>query len=247
MQGWKLKLAVLAVIWLGSESALCRGTHRDAISVGVGALQSKEGFNYGLVFTGPALGVDYRHTADYGNVAVSYAADLRPGVLFSRGMTAYDITCMPVRVEVLFRLSCAFRIGAAVAGTYHWQMYPDLQNAHLFAEGEIGLNLVLKYSARVRGCRIDLQAENSLVGFVSHTSHNDPYFYSLDAADFLVEPWKNLHFGSFDRYNHTSATLLFSSVRHPKHRFGIGFDFLYITGSGTFKALNYQLKWQKNF
>ncbi|MDE5945389.1 MAG: hypothetical protein K2G93_07390 [Rikenella sp.] len=248
MKVWKLKLLLFFVFFGAGQGSGWGQTHRNALAVSVGAGQLKEGFNYGLVFTGPMVGVEYRHSVDYDRMAAGYAADLRLTVPFSRGMVAYDVELKPLRAEAIFRVAGALRIGTAIEAAYRWQMYPELQNAHLFSEGEIGLKLVARYSTAVRCCRIDLEVENSLLGFVSHTERNEPYFYSLRADDFLIEPWRGLRFGSFGRYNHTSASLFFSSAEQAaKHRFGVGVDFFSIAGAGNFQSMNYHLKWLKTF
>lgn len=248
MKGWKLLLLLFGVFAGTGQSTVESRTHRNIVSVSIGAEQVKERFNYGLVFTGPTAEAEYRHTIDYDRLTAGYAAALRLAAPFSRGMEAYDVALTPFRAEAMFRVAGRLRIGPVVEAAYRWQMYPELQNAHLFSEGEIGLKLAARYSTAVRRCRIDLTVENSIVGFVSHTDRNEPYFYSLRAADFLVEPWRGLRFGSFGRYNHTSASVLFSASKRPsKHRFGVEVDFFSISGAGSFQSLNYHLKWQKTF
>ncbi len=59
---------------------------------------------------------------------------------------------------------------------------------------------------------INLTLQNSLLGFTSHRQGYDPYFWCFTWRDFVVNPNKNMKFGSFNNYNHTTVSLEFIPI-----------------------------------
>ena len=205
------------------------------LSVAVGSVSIKEGFNGGMVFNGPQAVVRYELHWDAAGFDFSYNPELVLGLPLSRGMAAVNLQITPV--ELAFQApvwqSARHRLllGGEVAARYRYQEYPDLQNAHLFWFCEIGLSWRLGYAFQWQGGRLSLQWTNSLLGFVSHTPDNPPYFYSLAFADFVVRPHQTLQFGSFNRYDRTALRL----------------EYVGYYGATRYQTLNCYLSWRKVF
>lgn len=224
---------------------------RHHLSVYVGSVSIKEGFNGGMVFNGPQAAVRYELHWSAGVFDFAYSPELALGVPLSRGMAAVNLQITPV--ELAFQAPVwqtgrhRLQLGGEVAARYRYQTYPDLQNAHLFWFGEIGLSLRLGYAFHWQGGRLSLQWANSLLGFVSHTPDNPSYFYSLRLADFVVRPHQNLQFGSFDRYDRTVVRLEYAPAALPPHAFGLGLEYVGYYGAVRYQTLNCYLLWRKVF
>lgn len=236
---------------------------RHTLAVRAGLLSVKEGFNGGLVFNGPQLDVRYELHWTAGRFDFSYSPELAVGAPLSRGMAAVNLQITPV--ELAFQAAILqtdrhrLQVGGDVAARYRYQVYPDLQNAHLFWFGEIGLSLRLRYTYRWHGGSLCLRWCNSLLGFVSHTSVNPPYFYSFKLADFAVRPHEDLRFGSFDRYDRTVVQIEYAPAALKSHLFGFGLEYVGYGGVGgrdgavgsgvpvRYQSLNCYLSWRKVF
>lgn len=221
------------------------------LSVAVGSVSIKEGFNGGMVFNGPQAAVRYELHWAAGVFDFSYNPELALGLPLSRGMAAVNLQVTPV--ELAFQAPVwqsarhRLQLGGEVAARYRYQEYPDLQNAHLFWFCEIGLSWRLGYAFQWQGGRLSLQWANSLLGFVSHTPDNPPYFYSLTFADFVVRPHQTLQFGSFDRYDRTALRLEYAPAALPTHIFGLGLEYVGYYGAIRYQILNCYLSWRKVF
>jgi hypothetical protein len=180
-----------------------------------------------------------------------YSPELALGVPFSKGMIAVNIHFVPVNVSVIAPVykqnAHSLKIGGNVMTNYNYQVYTNLQNGHLFWFGEIGLSPVIEYSYQWKQREINILLQNSMIGFVSHTEKNEPYFYSFKFSDFIVRPNSNLKFGSFDKYNHTKFVFEFVPNTAKKHAFAVGMEYMGIWNNVHFQSLNYYLQWKKSF
>jgi hypothetical protein len=161
-------------------------------SVVISFLQLKDKFNLGMVFNGVQLEYRYGLTWHIGGAELTYEPKLAFGIGWNREMTGYQAFLAPINVSwigpVYNQNGHMLKAGANLATNYGYQMYPDLRGGHLFWMSEIGPSPCIKYSYQWDQKRIVITAQNSLLGFVSHTQDNDPYFYSFKAGDFFVKP-----------------------------------------------------------
>lgn len=236
---------------LPSDTAAVSARFCKTISLRAGASQFRESYNHGLVFSGPELAVGFGITPTQGFCRWFYAADLQAGVAFRHKMPAYAIGftplhggadfCFPVREAHLLRLRIALAL------SFHWQMYPFLQNSHLFYEAEIPLTIGLGYRFRSSCGILEAQADFSVCGFASSTSSNEPYFYKLDFHEFVGKPLQELRFGSLNTYVRVSASLEWSPASLRGHAFGLAVRYVDIHRSHRYQNLNYSLSWKKVF
>jgi hypothetical protein len=136
------------------------------------------------------------------------------------------------------------KVGANFAANYNYQLYLDLHGGHLFWGSEIGLSPVIKYQYQFNSSRIVCSLQNSLLGFVSHTEENEPYFYSFKASDFFIRPHTHMRFGSFNNYNHTQLSMEFIPNIEKIHSFLYEFDYLGIWYNTKFQQVNHSLIWR---
>jgi hypothetical protein len=114
----------------------------------------------------------------------------------------------------------------------------------LFWNAQIGISPVIQYGYQWNNKRINLGLQNSLIGFTSHRQGYDPYFWQSDWKDWVVEPNKNLKFGSFNHYNHTTVSLEFVPNIAKKHSIVYEFDYLGFYRGNRFQRINHNLIWR---
>jgi hypothetical protein len=208
----------------------------------------KDEFNVGKVFDGIQLEYRYGILWKIGESELLYQPKIALGAAFNRGITGYQIGFVPANVSWVMPFynekGHTFKAGANFAANYNYQMYPDLQGGHLFWMSEIGLSPRLEYNYEWNKKRIGVYMQNSLLGFVSHTQNNEPYFYSFKASDFFIRPHEDMKFGSFNNYNHTNISLEFTPEITKTHSFLFEFDYIGSFYGLQFERLNYNLVWR---
>jgi hypothetical protein len=242
-----IKIIIIGIILSNGIQPL-NAQIKQSHSIVLSFLQMKDEFNIGMVFNGIQLKYIYGITWETGGSEITYQPSLDFGIAWTREMTAYKIGVSIVNVTWYMPIyqndGHMLRAGAHFAGNYNYQLYPDLHGGHLFWASEIGLSPVLKYQYQFNNSRIAGTLQNSLLGFVSHTEHNEPYFYSFKASDFFIRPHTNMEFGSFNNYNHTKLSLEFTPNIEKIHSFLYEFDYLGIWYDTKYQQINHSLIWK---
>jgi hypothetical protein len=239
---------ILGIYFLINTILPLHGQASQSHSIVLSFLQLKDQFNGGMVFNGIQL--EYRYGLKYTihDHEILYQPKLAFGIGFNRGMKGYQIKIAPVHVTWTMPFyqqnGHTIKGGLNFAADYSYQMYPDLQDAHLFWASEIGVSPTIQYSYQWGSKRIGIGLQNSLFGFTSHTQTNDPYFYSLSAKDFFLKPHENMQFGSFNNYNHTNVSLEFMPDISTLHSFLYEFDYFGSFYGKKFDRLTHSLLWK---
>lgn len=240
---------IAILLFLPSEQLFSQ--NKNKITVLAGVEQLKDEFNYGLVFTGPQLQFQYQYCWDLSVVTLGYNLKIGLGVPFSRKMAAVNIDFSPIDFSCFARLHesefHSLKAGLILSTNYYYQVYANLQNNHLFWFGEIGLSPAIQYEYRWKEQSVKFIVRNSVLGFVSRPTRNDPYFYSLKFSDFFVRPHENLQFGSFDKYNHTYLQIEYNPKISKKNVFGLGMEYISSYFNANFQYLNYSFSWKRIF
>jgi len=242
-----LKISILAIGFCFLLQPLY-GQTKQTHSVIISFLQLKDDFNLGMVFNGIQLEYRYGIAWKIGESELVYQPKLAFGAGFNRGMTGFQVGIAPVNVSWVAPFfnegGHTLKAGANFAMDYAYQMYPDLHGGHLFWMSEIGLSPRLEYSYRWDKKHVGVYLQNSLLGFVSHTQKNDPYFYSFKAGDFFLRPHENMKFGSFNNYDHTRLSVEFTPNTGKIHSFLYEFDYMGSYYETKFERLNHSLMWR---
>jgi hypothetical protein len=237
-------IGIVLIYWTQALYAQVKQSH----SAIFGFLQLKEKFNIGMVFNGIQLKYVYGITWRIGEQELTYQPCLAFGVAWSYEMTGYKISISPVNITweipIFQNNGHTLKTGGNFAGEYYYQMYPALHGGHLFWVSEIGLSPILKYQYQFNSSRLVFLLQNSLLGFVSHTKKNDPYFYSFKVNDFFIRPHENMKFGSFNNYDHTKLSIEFIPNIDKIHSFLYEFDYLGIWYETKYQQLNHSLIWR---
>jgi hypothetical protein len=216
-------------------------------SIVLGFLQLKDKFGLGLVFNG--LQLEYRYGLQWkmNDHEILYQPKLGVGLASKRGMIGGQIHIAPVNVT--WTMPFYEQNGHTIKGglnfitDYNYQYY-ELHDGPLFWNSEIGFSPVMEYSYQWDDKRINANLQNSLLGFTSRRQGYDPYFWSFTWKGFVVDPHKNLQFGSFNDYNHTKVSLEFVPNIFKMHSFSYEFDYLGFFYGYRFDRINHNLLWR---
>ena len=251
MKQKQLKTVFITFCTLLFFSTNCLAQHKNEISVYVGFLQLKEELNQSMVYNGPQIGFHYQRNIFFEKWELRYKPKIALGVPFNRGMLGVNINFVPIDFSGLTPVykneQHNLKVGLNFATNYSYQAYPEQSSAHLFWHGEIGIAPCLEYDYQWNNSRITLFLQNSVAGFVSRTKEVTPYFYSFKFADFFTQPHKNMKFGSFDKYNHTNASVTYTPNNSKGHSFALDVEYIDSYFDNRFQSLNYYLQWKKAF
>jgi len=222
---------------------------QNEIALSLGTAQIKDNFNNGIVFTGAQISFDYQYSYVFSTIELAYNPKIALGIPFSRGMIAVNLNFVPIDISaykpILKSDKHIVKIGVNFATNYGYQSYAGLHAARLFWVGEIGIAPAIQYAHQWKQSRIEINVQNSVLGFVSHTERYAPYFYSLKFSDFFVRPHQNMKFGSFDKYNHTKIVIGYNPNISKQNTFGFGAEYLGVYFNTRFQNLNYTLLWKR--
>jgi hypothetical protein len=162
-------------------------------------------------------------------------------------MLGAQISIAPVNVTWTMPLfeqnGHTIRVGANFITDYNYRVY-ELHDLPIFWSAEIGISPVIQYGYQWDNRRINVRLQNSLFGFTSHRQGYDPYHWSFCWKCFVVEPNKNLKFGSFNRYNRTTVSFGFVPNIEKRHSIVYEFDYLGFYHGNRFQRINHNLIWR---
>jgi len=222
---------------------------QNEIALSLGTAQIKDDFNNGIVFTGAQISFDYQYSYVFSTIELAYNPKIALGIPFSRGMIAVNLNFVPIDISaykpILNSNKHIVKAGANFATNYSYQSYPDLHAARLFWFGEIGISPIIQYVYQWNRKKIEINLQNSILGFVSRKKENLPYFYSLKFSDFFVAPHQNMKFGSFDKYNHTKIAIRYAPNISKRNTLGFEMEYVGTYFDTRFQNLNYALQWKR--
>jgi len=223
--------------------AQVRRSHEAAL----GSLQLKDENNLGMVFSGAQL--EYRYGAQWKiNLhEIIYQPQIGFGLGWNRGMIGGQIHIAPVNVKwtMLFYENSRHTVrgGANFITDYNYHL-TQLNDGTLFWTAEIGVSPIIQYGYQWDNKRMNVCLQNSIFGFSSHRQGYESYKLLFTWKDFVVEPNKNLKFGSFNHYNHTMASLEFVPNISKKHSIVYELDYLGFYKGNRFHRINHNLIWR---
>jgi len=185
---------------------------RSVISIGTQFFQLKDQKNYGLVFNGGNISVEYTLQKLTGQNFFRYDAAFGLGAGFSKGIAGINLHLKPAGFSYLFPLvsngKAVLYIGPYLTMNYFFQMYPELQSGHAlwFTFYDAGPRFMV--DTRLKDQAFRVQFANSLIGMVSRpTEMNETYFYTLIFFNQVEKVHSNFKVGSFGLLNHPDFEL----------------------------------------
>jgi hypothetical protein len=136
------------------------------------------------------------------------------------------------------------RAGTNLMSDYNYTLYTEMHDGPLFWTAEAGLSPVICYGYQWNNKRIGIGLQNSLLGFTSHRQGYDPYRFLFTWKDFVVNPHKEMKFGSFDRYNHTTISVAYVPDISNKYALVYEFDYFGLFNGHKYARLNHNLIWR---
>jgi hypothetical protein len=168
--------------------------------------QIKDAYNYGLVFSGPALELYYSNTRPLGQKTLNYQCGLGFGLLFNKD-AGFNARFTPLKLALIFPTP-HFSIGPYLSTHYQWQLYPEVQSGHMFWFTSMEIGPQLSTSFPLFSGKLELTASTALAGLTSRPSRNtETYFYSLRLGDFIKNAHNELDAGTLDQFNHSVLKL----------------------------------------
>jgi hypothetical protein len=224
------------------------GQVKQSHEIVLGNLQLKDQHNLGMVFNGIQLEYRYGLLWKINKHEILYQPKVGFGFVFSRGMAALQLPKIaPINVTWTIRFyeqnRHTIKGGANLITDYSYQWYPYLHGGRLFWMSEIGISPVIRYNYQWKSKSIGVYVQNSLFGFTSHTQKYDPYWQPI-MKNWIVEPHKNMRFGSYNTYNHTTISFEFVPNIEKKHSILYEFDYFGSFYGMKFSLINHNLIWR---
>ena len=240
-------LFVLLLLAVMANPLHCQVSHSHDIVLG--NLQIKDGDNnLGMVFSGFQL--EYRFGIQWkmNGHEIRYRPKLGAGIIMNRGMLSAQVPVAPIHVTwtmpVFEQNGHTVRAGTNLMSDYNYTLYTEMHDGPLFWTAEAGLSPVICYGYQWNNKRINIGWQNSLLGFTSHRQGYDPYRFLFTWKDFVVNPHKEMKFGSFDRYNHTTVSVTYVPNISNKHAFIYEFDYFGLFNGHKYARINHNLIWR---
>lgn len=212
-----------------------RDSTRSMLSHGLGIsteyVQFKEYHNLGMVFGGPQILLSYRLQLDRPKSYFEYEFQFGGAGLFSRDMPGINIHVKPLDLSYLHRIPMSspvsLYLGGNLQGVYDYQLYPFLNSGQSFWLTRYAIAPSLLCRIPVKRHYLQLRFSNSLAGFASRPPQQlDPYFFSLDPADWIRNANSGFTLGSFNLFNATDLSLSYC-ISRPRTNYQIGYRFYY--------------------
>ena len=246
----KFSIGILFSIMILSNSLYAKAEQsnvKQSHEIVLGSLQIKEQYNLGMVFSGVQFEYRYGLLWEFDKHEIRYQPKLGAGAAFNRGMLGVQIHFAPVNVTWALSLyeknGHTIKAGVNFITDYNYHYY-QLNDGPLFWTAEIGISPILHYGYQWDNKRINLSLQNSLFGFTSHRQGYDPYFWCFTWRDFVIDPNKNLKFGSFNHYNHTRVSLEFIPNVLKKHSIVYEFDYSGFYRGNRLHRINHNVIWR---
>jgi hypothetical protein len=244
---YKLAKYIFMFFWLSLIILPLHSQITHSHSIVLGFLQLKDEFGLGMVFNGVQLEYRYGLQWKINDHEILYQPKLGLGVAFNRGMLGAQMHIAPVNVTWTMPFyekdRHSIKGGVNFITDYNYQWY-ELHDGPLFWNAEIGLAPTICYGYQWDDKRINAGLQNSLIGFTSRRQGYDPYFWMFTWKDFVVDPHKDLKFGSLNHYNHTKISLEFVPDIFKMHSFAYEFDYLGYFYGYRFDRINHNLLWR---
>jgi hypothetical protein len=215
----------------------------------VGNLQFKDSYNnLGMVFNGVQLEYRYGRQWIINKHEIRYQPKLGAGLTFNRGMLSGHIPVTPIHVTwkmpIYEQNGHTIRVGANFMNDYNYILYTELHDGPVYWTAEIGLSPVFHYIYQWNSKHFGVGLQNSLFGFTSHRQGYDPYKLLFTWKDFVVTPHKEMKFGSFNNYNHTTVSIEYVPNISKKHSYMYEFDYFGIFNGNKYGRINHNLIWR---
>jgi hypothetical protein len=213
--------------------------------------QLKEGHNYGRVFNGLLLGVDYKLVQGNEVHSWAYSAGLGFGPSYKIGL-GLCWTFKPGHFQYLFKLKeSKFWLGPYASINYSWQLYPELQSGHMFWNTSFEMGSMLEYHPTIKNRKLTFKLGGAILGLNSRPDYpTEVYHYSLTVKDYVSNAHKNLEPVFSNSYNHVQFAVILNHKEDKKLSLGYSFEYVGRLKSSRFTFINhsFNLIWsiQKN-
>ncbi len=182
-------------------------SHAHRITLGV--QQIKESQNFGLVFTGAALGYSSRWQWEHEYSMSRLSTAVTASAVFSKGIVGVNLHLMPIEWLYLWKVAPSLTIGSVLAADYRYQLYPDLQSGTSYWFSSWTAGIAAEYRFRAFESDWSIVGSSSLLGCSSRPpAVRDPYFFDLGLGEALRYVHHDIQFGSINRFTRTRLEIM---------------------------------------
>jgi hypothetical protein len=181
--------------------------------------QTKDVFNYGLVYDGGGImgSYEYVQTGEHGEFR--FSTGFGGGAAYNKGIAAaifFNPVAIYYGLDVWSNAASKLQMGGYSAVQYGWEFYPFLQSGQMFWHTTMDAGIRLQYTLSNKMGLMRLCFANSLFGF---TSRPDPgtekYFNSRSFSAFVSNAHSNLTLGTFTSFNHSVLEIALQPASKP--------------------------------
>lgn len=201
--------------------------------------QLKDQFNYGLVYSGGGIEIQYLFQRSSDKDLLQYHGSFGMGLNSNKGM-GVNITLIPCDLFYGHKLrkdkNSTTYLGGYFLDYFNWQLYPDVQSGHLFWFSSLEIGPQVIHRVHLRSSQLSISLANSFTGFLSRpVPSTETTYYSLKLSNFIKKARSHMTPGSFESFNHTRLRFDLQS-KNNRRIFSYGFNYF-----GYFKNpdLNY--------
>jgi hypothetical protein len=241
------KLFFTAVVLFSLMACPLNAQLRHTHELVLGSLQFKDENNLGMAFSGAHLEYRYGIQWEINAHEIQYQPKAGFGLVWNRGMIGGQIHIAPVNVAWTMpfyeKNGHSIRGGANFISDYNYQL-TQLNDGVMFYTAETGISPTIQYAYQWDSKRINVSLQNSIFGFSSHRQGYDSYQFLFTWKEFVVYPHRDLKFGSFNQYNHTTVSSEFVPNIAKKHSIVYEFEYLGFYKGYSFHRINHNLIWR---
>lgn len=196
----------------------------------VGFNQIKEGQNYGVVFSGLNVGLDYqfewrpkKHLFTYA-FYTSFAPSYGIGIGINWRLKFFDLN---YAYDLLKSEKFRFYLGAGLQSDLNWQLYPELQSGHMLWNASYDFSSLLKFDFPIKEQKFSCSFKFVWLGVLSRPDESvEVHSYSLKFSDFFSNAYKNMKFSHFLNYHKFQFDLAWNRVKGKNFSFGYRFEYI---------------------
>lgn len=243
----KYFLLFSAVLLLSSLSPV-KAQHFISFSADFSQIQ--EALNNEMVFSGPALTINYNYYNVNDNAFI-IKSGIGVGILFNRGIIGVSANLTPIDIFYGFETeifeSVKTYIGPKLHVGYNVQIYPDLQSGLDYWATNINLSPAAMLDIPYDDDIIRVEAAVSVFGLLSRTPQGrNPYFFSLNFFDIMEDLHSDMEAGSLNKFLHTTLSADFPVDGSGSWVLGYGLDYFTYFDEPGINLLNHSVKLRYN-
>ena len=230
------------------SSAQIRSYKGSFFSLSTSYLELKDDFNYGLVFRGPDIGIEFGHNNVNEKYYFEFSSRLEGGGKTTIGTWGFRWYISPINARYLWKVteSDGFNlyVGPSTRVNYNIQTYPDLHAGPIIWMSNYDLGVSVNSFFSLGNKLLEVRLNTNLFGWHSRPSEDrDPYFYESGFGDNFSQLHEKLNPGGLSEFRQTEfETRLYFKGKKRSQSISYLFAFTGYYNRVEFRELIHSLK-----